>query len=242
MTKNQSNKVYEYFDSCSRNLAPASLGHRADVLYAPFADEFEITIFCSAILADHELQRANRFVLEADQKRFIQRRAFRRYYGAKVTGITSPLSQVSFDETENGRPYLAETPDLWFSFSSCSCGFIGAHSSSHGIGVDLEDTTGNLEVVALARHFFSENEANTIEQLSEPYRIQVFLKLWCLKEAALKSIGEGLPFGLDAFQFELEPVLHLVQTPAEHGGPEKFSAHLVKDDNLCAALVLRNIT
>ena len=63
---------------------------------------------------------------------------------------------------------------------------------------------------------------------------------WSLKEAALKSIGEGLPMGLDAFQFELAPNLRVVRVPRDHGGPERFRAHVIDGTDSCAALVIRS--
>jgi len=54
----------------------------------------------------------------------------------------------------------------------------------------------------LAQMYFTESESCTVRDAG-PARLQTFLKLWSLKEAALKSIGQGLPFGLDAFKFEL---------------------------------------
>ena len=60
-------------------------------------------------------------------------------------------------------------------------------------------------------------------------RLQTFFQLWCLKEAALKSIGEGLPFGLDAFEFELSPNTRVVQAPNDYGGPKQFDAHVIEE-------------
>lgn len=239
MNKDKSDQVFDYFDCHSRNLTPASARHGADVLYAPCSHDPEVTKFCSSVLTDRELRRADRFVFETDKQRFIQRRAFRRFCAATMTNITLPLSQIVFEETVNGRPYLADLPDFWFSFSSSKLGLLGAQSSTHAIGVDLEDKSGNLEITALAQHFFSKDEASIIERICKPDRLQCFLEFWCLKEAALKSIGEGLPFGMDVFQFEMEPVPRIIQTPAEYGRPESFSAHIVEKSNICAALVLR---
>jgi 4'-phosphopantetheinyl transferase len=67
----------------------------------------------------------------------------------------------------------------------------------------------------------------------------MFRQLWSLKEAALKSIGQGLPFGVDVFEFELQRRLRVVEAPQDYGGPERFSAHLFDQAGACAALVLR---
>ena len=72
-------------------------------------------------------------------------------------------------------------------------------------------------------------------------RLRTFFQFWSLKEAALKSIGEGLPFGLDAFEFELGPDLRVVHAPPEHGGPEQFNAHVIEGTDSCAALVIRSL-
>jgi phosphopantetheine--protein transferase-like protein len=92
----------------------------------------------------------------------------------------------------------------------------------------------------LAREFFSAAEARAVEEYSGQANLQSFFQFWSLKEAALKSIGEGLPYGLDAFEFEFDPNLHVVQAPSDHGGPGQFSAHVIEGTDHCAAMVIRS--
>ena len=175
----------------------------------------------------YRVSEAERFLTEDGKAHFKQRRAFRRYCGAFVLGSPQPLSRIVFQETEKGRPYLPDLPNVRFSFSSCRFGFLGAWSSTHSIGVDLEDQTRNLEATELAQQFFSQAEAKAVKVVGGLARLRTFYQLWSLKEAALKSIGEGLPFGLDAFEFELTPTLRVVHAPPDYGGPERFDKQWV---------------
>ena len=242
MTRDNSDRIKDLFAVGSRDLTPASARHAAHVLYVPVSRDPEISSRCASVLSETELQRADRFAAEDDKAEFEQRRAFRRFCGATALGSSQPLSEIVFEETENGRPYLFESPDLWFSFSSCRFGILGAWSSTHGIGVDIEDQTRELEAADLARKFFSAAEAEVIEGIGGAERLRTFYRFWSLQEAALKSIGEGLPFGLDAFEFELEPNLRVVLAPAGRGGPEHFDAHMIEATDCCAALVIRRLT
>jgi phosphopantetheinyl transferase len=241
MTRDDSNRINGLFAASACDLTPESLRHAAHLLYAPVAHDPEVTRRCASVLSDTELQRAGRFVKQDDKALFKQRRAFRRFCGALVLGSSQPLSQIAFSETENGRPYLSDLPDYWFSFSSCRFGFVGAWSSTHGIGVDFEDQTKDLEATELAQQFFSLAEARLVEGPGGPASLRTFFQLWSLKEAALKSIGEGLPFGLDAFEFELDPNPRVVHAPPGHGGPERFSAHMIEGTDSCTALVFRSL-
>lgn len=220
---------------------PASARHSACVLYAPVSRDAQVSVRCASVLSDAERQRANRFVTDEGKAHFRQRRAFRRYCGALALRSSGPLSRIDFEETEKGRPYLPDLPDTWFSFSSCRLGFLGAWSSTHAIGVDLEDPTRSLEAAQLARRYFTEAEARAVEAADAPVRLRIFFKLWSLKEAALKSIGEGLPFGLDAFEFEVAPALRIVHAPHLHGGPNWLDAHLVEEADTCAAIIIRSV-
>ena len=241
MTKIDSIRIYEHFTANSRELTPAPVRHAAHVLYAPGSYDPKVTKHCVSFQSDPELRRAGRFATQGHKALFIQRRAFRRFCGALALGSSQPLSQIDFEETENGRPYLGDLPASWFSFSSCRFGFVGAWSSTHGIGVDFEDQTKDLEATELARRFFSAAEAHAIERAGGLERQQTFFQFWTLKEAALKSIGEGLPFGLDAFEFELKPNLRVVHAPRDDDGPEQFNAHLIEGTDRCAALVIRSL-
>jgi hypothetical protein len=49
-----------------------------------------------------------------------------------------------------------------------------------------------------------------------------------------------LPYGLEAFEFELDPRLRVVHAPPDHGGPEQFSAYAIEGTDSCAALVNRS--
>jgi phosphopantetheinyl transferase len=242
MSRINSDWIYGVFDDVSRDLTPAPAPKETRVLYVPMQRDIEVSRRCALVLSQTEKQRACRFADEPDRDQFLQRRAFRRYCGTIALGSLKPLSQIEFEETGNGRPYLPQLPNVWFSFASCRFGFLGAWSSTHGIGVDLEDQTKSFKVIQLARYHFSETEANTVEAASDPVRQQKFFQLWSLKEAALKSIGEGLPYGLDSFQFELDPCLRITHAPFEFGGPKQFTPYWIEGTKNCAALVIRNPT
>ena len=162
MTRNDSAWVNEMFSQRARDVTPAAARDAACVLYAPVSSDPEASSRCASILSDHERERSERFVTKELKTHFEQRRAFRRYCGALALGSRSSLTQIVFEETENGRPYLRDRSDLWFSFSSCRLGFIGAWSSTHGLGVDLEDQPIDMEVAELAQMYFTESEARTV--------------------------------------------------------------------------------
>jgi len=239
MTRNDNDWVNGLFTTGARDWIPPAATSAVCVLYVPVSRDPEASKRCESVLSDTELQRAERFVSEDLKTHFKQRRAFRRYCGSLALGSSRPLSRIIFQETEKGRPYIPELPNFWFSFSSSRSGFLGAWSSTHAIGVDLEDQTRKVEASELALRFFSEVEAKAVAAVTGPARLRTFFHLWSLKEAALKSIGEGLPFGLDAFEFELLPRLRLVHAPGDHGGPERFKAHVIENTDSCAALVIR---
>jgi 4'-phosphopantetheinyl transferase len=241
MSRNDSAWVSAQFAAGARDCTPASARHVACVVYAPLSRDPEASRRCGSVLSDAEQQRALRFVAEDDKAQFVQRRAFRRYCGALALGSRRPLSLIDFEATDSGRPCFPDLPGVWFSFSACRAGLLGAWSSTHPVGVDLEDRTENLEAVPVARRFFSAAEAKAVEEAGDAERLQTFVRLWCLKEAALKSVGEGLLAGLDALQFELAPRVRVVHAPAEHGGPARFAAHPLDGTGCCAALVVRSL-
>ena len=240
MNKDHSDRITNFFRASASSLAPSSGRRTFRAFYSPVSPDPEVTRLCSAVLSEVELQKADRFATPRDRALFIQRRAFRRYCGARALGVSMPLSQISFDKTQNGRPYLRDLPGLRFSFSSCRLGFVGAWASTLGIGIDLEDETREVDAEKLARHFYSKAETSAVEKADGRRRQQAFFRLWTLKEAALKSIGEGLPFGLDAFEFELEPDPRVTGVPTGFGGPEQFSAHVFEGIECCGAMVVRN--
>ena len=209
------------------------------VLYMPFRSDPGFSSLCALVLSAEELQRSERFAGEADRIHFLQRRAFRRYCGVTALESQQPLSKIVFCEAKNGRPFISDLPGLWFSFSSCRQGFLGAWSLTHGIGVDIEDETRQLEATELAHRYFSDSESSIVDSLEDLERLRVFYQFWCLKEAALKSIGEGLPFGLHAFEFELKPNLRVIRAPIDHGGAGQFEAYLIEGTDSCATLVTR---
>ena len=240
MISDPSARVNDLFTASARDCTPAPARRMARVLFAPVSRDPEAVNRCASILSDAEKRRAQSFLAEGGEAHFTQQRAFRRYCGALAIGSGLPLSRVAFEATEKGRPFLPELPDCWFSFSSCRLGYLGAWSSTRRIGVDIEDQTRHLEATELAQAYFSRAEAKAVEGAGERTRMRTFFQLWTLKEAALKSIGEGLPFGLDAFQFELDPSIRIVDAPRAYGGPERFCAYAIETAGSCAALAIRS--
>jgi len=233
-------RIAHFFAARARDVTPAQLRGGAHVLYLPALRDEGMTRNFGAVLSEVERQRASRFANAADTTRFVQRRAFRRFCGATALGVGRPLASIAFEETSTGRPHLADAPNLQFGFSSCRSGILGTWSSTHELGVDIEDRTQNLSPIDIAEMHFTEREARAVATSYGRLCIDTFLLFWCLKEAALKSIDQGLPYGLDAFVFDLSPALRVVRAPACHGGPTSFTPYRLDGTGACAALVVHH--
>jgi len=239
MRRHASDRVSDFFAARTRDVTPASAGHAARVLYVPISGDPAASALCATVLSAGERQRAARFAARRDGEAFRQRRAFRRYCAVAALGSSRTLEEIPFQETDRGRPWVRDAAGLRFSFSSCRTGLVGAWSPTHRIGVDLEDPARELEAAELAGRYFTAAEADRVASASGRARLRTFYRLWCLKEAALKSIGQGLPMGLDAFAFELDPPLRVARAPDRHGGPARFEAFLLEGASGCGALVLQ---
>lgn len=237
MKARENEELRDYFLARTSDLTPVGARRDSSVLYAPFSENEDVFKLCISMLTESERQHMARLATDGLRSAFAQRRAFRRFCAAVAVGGGGDLSGFVFDVTEKGRPYLCQAPDIRFSFSSCRFGMLGAWSATCEVGIDIEDDTREIEALALAQEFFTAEEAAIVEQAASADRRSIFYQFWSLKEAALKSVGEGLPFGLDTFVFELLPTPRVVDVPGQFGSPGQFRAYPVGKGNFNAALV-----
>src|SRR4029077_4210529 len=86
MKRDDSDWINDLFAGGARDWTPVSARHAAYVLYAPVSRDTEVSMRCGSVLSDTELRRVDRFLTEDGKAQFQQRRAFRRYCGARVLG------------------------------------------------------------------------------------------------------------------------------------------------------------
>ncbi len=230
-------RVRNFFAANARDVTPLGAGQEINVLYAPFAAQVKLTEYCLSTLSPDERHQVQRLANDALRSRFVQRRAFARYCTTVALNAAKPLSQMPIGNDGKGRPFVPDRPALSLSFSSCRFGMLGAWSANHSIGVDIEDATRPIDAVAMAEAFYSEAENSVIEAACPGERETFFYRLWSLKEAALKSIGQGLPYGMDRFVFELTEAARCLEAPAEFGDPSGFTAYEINIKDASAALI-----
>ncbi len=207
------------------------------VLFAPFVESDAVTAACETVLSDAERERAGRLATAEVHRRFVQRRAFRRYAAARALGSSNSLITHTFAAEPKGRPYLAAAPEVSWSVSSCRAGMLAAWTRGAEIGADLEDRAREADCLPLAKRYFDPTEARRVVDAAAD-RMATFLRFWCLKEAVLKAIGEGIAYGLEKFVFSLEPNVQLVRAPPEHGGVCRYVVSELASGQLDAAGVV----
>lgn len=119
-----------------------------------------------------------------------------------------PASDVVLDQDMRGKPRLADIasgdgrrPRLEFNWSHSGDYALIALARDCALGVDIERLGKQLRTLEIARRFFDPTEAEALALLDPGTRERAFIDLWCAKEAVLKSVGEGLSFGLARLAF-----------------------------------------
>ena len=75
--------------------------------------------------------------------------------------------------------------------------------SSEPVGIDIEYTPRNNDVMAVADRYFYGAELEELQALSPSEQRERFFDYWTLKEAYIKARGEGISLGLANFGFSI---------------------------------------
>ena len=147
---------------------------------------------------------------------------------ARVGGIPAP---VAFNVSHSGRHGLiALAPE----------GLI-ALAPEGRIGVDVEERSTKRNLDGCIRLVFAPEERTALEKSRGRERVELFYRLWTLKEAAIKAVGAGL--SIDPAGFEIPPgmvrgertgVFSFPQTPEvrwrlENIGNARFAAAIARE-------------
>lgn len=113
-----------------------------------------------------------------------------------------PPQRWEFATQSHGRPVVAmPATGLHFNLSHSTQWIACAVTRIPMIGVDIERCQRNVDVLRLARRFFSPKEYRAVLECSGVERRQRFFAYWTLKEAYIKARGEGISLGLNKFSF-----------------------------------------
>jgi len=170
-------------------------------------------------LSAHERNRALRFRLERDRRRYTAARGILREILGFYLGMDAAAVRLSY--TEYGKPYLEKRwndAGLSFNTSHSEARAVYAFTSSAEIGVDVEYARDLPEREDIAARHFSRREKSFLESLPPDERRDAFFKCWTRKEAFVKALGRGLSFPLDSFG-----VLPILDLPAGLSGTETGS-------------------
>lgn len=147
-----------------------------------------------ASVSDERQKKADSFRFEKDRHLSLGA-AVLLQAALKDHGISGDFPGFRFGE--NGKPYLAERDDAFFSISHSGNYVLCAVSGSE-IGCDIEKTAS--ADIRIAKRFFTPAEYETIlNEKDESRRNDLFYRYWTLKESYIKATGAGLSKPLGSF-------------------------------------------
>jgi 4'-phosphopantetheinyl transferase len=85
------------------------------------------------------------------------------------------------------------------------------------VGVDVERIDRARDTQGVAERHFTSAEVDMLRRCGDKDRAARFVELWTLKEAFLKSEGQGLGSGLDTCGFAFSGTSNLCLSPARSG-------------------------
>lgn len=160
----------------------------------------------AASLSDAERQRAKRFALDRDCRRFMVARGRLRELLATRLGVRPEAVELMYGR--RGKPALApHFADSGWRFNVSHSGEMAVYAFARGreIGVDIEAVRTLRDSDSIAARFFSRRENAAYQALPPAEKDVGFFNCWTRKEAFIKALGDGLYHPLDRFDVSLAP-------------------------------------
>lgn len=151
-----------------------------------------------------ERSRRDRFLYPRPRREFTLCRAAVRSLLCRELGCGN--AELSFETAKFGKPFAR------FRGIPAPVAFNVSHSGRHGlialapkgrIGVDVEERSTKRNLDGYIRLLFAPEERTALEKSRGRGRVELFYRLWTLKEAAIKAAGAGL--SIDPASFGIPP-------------------------------------
>lgn len=150
------------------------------------------------ILSVDEVSRADRFYFQRDRDHFIVARGILRSILSHYLDLQP--NQLEFCYGPHGKPALAAAcsgGNLCFNLSHSDGLALYAVTRDKEVGIDIEHARADFPGFQVAEQFFSPREIAVLRALPAARPHEAFFTFWTLKEAYLKSRGQGLSLGLN---------------------------------------------
>lgn len=76
--------------------------------------------------------------------------------------------------------------------------------ANNEVGCDIQKISHQKDYLTIANRFFHEKEINKIKNAKNEEQVDLFYRIWVLKESYIKATGKGLQTPLNDFQVCLD--------------------------------------
>lgn len=144
------------------------------------------------LFSNEEKIKINKFIKQDDRKRcfaslLLQHSVIKEYFNVKFGSINIKKNIYEKPYVDNFEYNVSHDKDI----------VIIITDPIKSIGIDIMSINQNIDIESL-KFIFTENENKQINNLQD------FFIFWCLKEAYVKAIGEGLHFDLNKIDFNIK--------------------------------------
>lgn len=98
---------------------------------------------------------------------------------------------------KEGKPYLINKPEICFNLSH-SGEYVCCAIGDVPVGVDIQKKTAVRS--GIAERFFTPADNQKLSECGEKERIDLFFRMWSIKESFMKLTGKGLKQGMNSFE------------------------------------------
>lgn len=173
----------------------------AIVLHVDLAPDAGREARAVSVLDDSEKARSRRFRSVRARREFVLCRAALRINLAERLGCS--CGRLSFGFLDHGKPY-ARLADR-----SADIAFNVSHSGGHGliaitdeacVGVDVEERAPRRDLDGIGSLVYGPEERRLLGTASGRTKVQIFYRLWSMKEALIKALGTGFSLSPSGFE------------------------------------------
>ena len=113
-------------------------------------------------------------------------------------------SKIEIGFTENNKPVLKNCPEKLFFNVSHSENMAMCIISNYEVGCDIQKISEKRNYLKIAKKFFHQKEFQMLKNANKKNAIELFYKLWVLKESYIKATGKGFRTPLESFRISFD--------------------------------------